>query len=95
MKQISRDPLELVDHCIGKHHQYPDGLMLFLGTMFAPIQDRDVPGQGFTHKVGDLVRIQTPLLGTLINRVNTCDQIAPWTFGTKDLMRNLAQRSLL
>jgi len=95
MQQISRDPLELVDHCIGRHHQYPDGLMLFLGTMFAPIQDRDVPGQGFTHKVGDLVRIQTPLLGTLINRVNTCDQIPPWTFGTKDLMQNLAQRGLL
>ena len=69
--------------------------MLFLGTMFAPIQDRDVPGQGFTHKVGDLVRIQTPFLGTSINPVNTCDQIHPWTFGTKDLMRNLAQRGLL
>ena len=95
MQQISRDPLELVDHCMGRHHQYPDGLMLFLGTMFAPIQDRDVPGQGFTHKIGDLVRIQTPLLGTLINRVNTCDKIPPWTFGTKDLMRNLAQRGLL
>ena len=70
MQQISRDPLELVGHCIGKHHQYPDGLMLFLGTMFAPIQARDVPGQGFTHKVGDLVRIQTPFLGTLINPVS-------------------------
>ncbi|HCP33851.1 MAG TPA: fumarylacetoacetate hydrolase [Deltaproteobacteria bacterium] len=95
MKQISRDPLELVQHCSGKHHQYPDGMMLFLGTMFAPIQDRDVPGQGFTHKVGDTVCIQTPLLGSLINRVNTCDQIPPWTFGTGALMRNLAKRGLL
>ena len=95
MKQISRDPLELVQHCSGNHHQYPDGMMLFLGTMFAPIQDRDVPGQGFTHKVGDTVCIQTPLLGSLINRVNTCDQIPPWTFGTGALMRNLAKRGLL
>ena len=95
MKHISRDPLELVQHCAGSHHQYPDGLMLFLGTMFSPIQDRDEPGQGFTHKVGDIVYIQTPLLGSLINRVNTCDQIPPWTFGTGALMRNLAQRGLL
>jgi fumarylacetoacetate (FAA) hydrolase family protein len=95
MKHISRDPLELVQHCAGSHHQYPDGLMLFLGTMFSPIQDRDEPGQGFTHKVGDIVYIQTPLLGSLINRVNTCDQVPPWTFGTGALMRNLAQRGLL
>ncbi len=95
MKLISRDPLELVQHCSGNHHQYPDGMMLFLGTMFAPIQDRDVPGQGFTHKIGDTVCIQTPLLGSLINRVNTCDQIPPWTFGTGALMRNLAKRGLL
>lgn len=95
MKHISRDPLELVQHCAGSHHQYPDGLMLFLGTMFSPIQDRDEPGQGFTHKVGDIVYIQTPLLGSLINRVNTCDQIPPWTFGTGALMRNLVQRGLL
>ena len=95
MKHISRDPLELVQHCAGSHPQYPDGLMLFLGTMFSPIQDRDEPGQGFTHKVGDIVYIQTPLLGSLINRVNTCDQIPPWTFGTGALMRNLAQRGLL
>ena len=95
MKHISRDPLKLVQQCFGSHHQYPDGLMLFLGTMFSPIQDRDVPGQGFTHKVGDIVHIQTPLLGSLINRVNTCDQIPPWTFGTMALMQNLSQRGLL
>jgi len=95
MKQISRDPIELLEHCIGSYHQYPDGMMFFLGTMFSPIQDRDVPGQGFTHKVGDKVSIHTPLLGSLVNRVNTCDQVSPWTFGTGALMRNLAQRGLL
>lgn len=95
MKHISRDPLKLIQQCFGSHHQYPDGLMLFLGTMFSPIEDRDVPGQGFTHKVGDIVHIQTPLLGSLINRVNTCDQIPPWTFGTMALMQNLSQRGLL
>ena len=95
MKYISRDPLELVQHCKGNHHQYPDGLMLFLGTMFSPTQDRDEPGQGFTHKVGDIVKIHTPLLGSLVNIVNTCDQIPPWIFGTSALMRNLAQRGLL
>jgi len=95
MKYISRDPLELVQHCKGKHHQYPDGLVLFLGTMFSPIQDRDEPGQGFTHKVGDIVNIHTPLLGSLVNRVNTCDQISPWVFGTSALMLNLAQRGLI
>lgn len=95
MSKISRDPEELVRHAMGSHHQYPDGLMLFLGTMFAPIEDRDVPGQGFTHKIGDLVRIATPTLGTLLNQVNHCDRIAPWTFGTSALMRNLAARRLL
>ena len=95
MKHISRDPLELVKQCKGDYHQYPDGLMLFLGTMFSPTQDRDEPGQGFTHKVGDIVNIYTPLLGSLVNRVNTCDQIPPWDFGTSALMHNLAQRGLL
>jgi len=95
MSKISRDPEELVRHAMGSHHQYPDGLMLFLGTMFTPIEDRDVPGQGFTHKIGDLVRIATPTLGTLLNQVNHCDRIAPWTFGTSALMRNLAARRLL
>ena len=95
MKYISRDPLELVQQCKGSYHQYPDGLMLFLGTMFSPIQDRDAPGEGFTHKIGDIVKIHTPLLGSLVNRVNTCDQIPPWIFGTSALMLNLAQRGLL
>jgi fumarylacetoacetate (FAA) hydrolase family protein len=94
LKMISRDPLELVGHAIGPHHQYPDGLMLFLGTMFAPTQDRFGPGQGFTHAVGDLVAISTPRLGTLVNRVNTSDRIEPWRYGVSALMRDLARRRL-
>jgi fumarylacetoacetate (FAA) hydrolase family protein len=92
MSQISRDPLDLVAHAMGRHHQYPDGMMLFLGTMFAPTIDRFGPGQGFTHAVGDVVEVSTPLLGTLVNRVNYTDRIAPWTFGTAALMANLARR---
>ena len=95
MSQISRDPLELVDHAMGAHHQYPDGMMLFLGTMFAPTIDRFAPGQGFTHTVGDVVTVSTPTLGGLVNRVNHTDQIPPWTFGAVALMTNLAERGLL
>jgi len=93
--QISRDPLELVSEAIGRNHQYPDGLVLFLGTMFAPTQDRHAPGLGFTHDIGDVVTIATPSLGALVNRVNYADEIAPWTFGAAALMRNLAARRLL
>ena len=95
MNKISRDPLELVSAAIGANHQYPDGLMLFLGTMFAPTKDRLAAGEGFTHVVGDVVTISTPLLGALVNRVDQADKIAPWTFGTAALMRNLAKRGLL
>jgi fumarylacetoacetate (FAA) hydrolase family protein len=95
MSQISRDPLELVEHAMGPHHQYPDGMMLFLGTMFAPTIDRFGPGQGFTHAVGDIVTVSTPALGALVNRVNHTDRIAPWNFGAVALMNNLAQRGLL
>jgi fumarylacetoacetate (FAA) hydrolase family protein len=95
MAEISRDPLELIGQAIGKHHQYPDGFALFLGTMFAPIQDRDTPGGGFTHKTGDLVRVSTPKLGALENRVAPCDVAPPWDFGVSALMRNLARRDLL
>ena len=95
MSQISRDPEELVEHAMGRHHQYPDGMMLFLGTMFAPTIDRFGPGQGFTHAVGDVVEVSTPLLGALVNRVNHTDAIAPWTFGTAALMKNLSRRGLL
>jgi fumarylacetoacetate (FAA) hydrolase family protein len=92
---ISRDPLDLVQQAIGAHHQYPDGLMLFLGTMFAPTQDRHAPGLGFTHDVGDVVSIATPALGALVNRVDYADAIEPWTFGAGALLRNLAERGLL
>jgi fumarylacetoacetate (FAA) hydrolase family protein len=95
LAEISRDPLDLVAQAIGADHQYPDGLMLFLGTMFAPTQDRHAPGQGFTHDVGDVVTIATPSLGALVNRVNYADAIAPWTFGAGALMRNLADRGVL
>lgn len=92
MREISRDPLDLVHQTIGAHHQYPDGFMLFLGTMFSPIQDRDGEGQGFTHHLGDRVTITTPALGALVNRVGRSDQLLPWTYGIRDLMRHLAQR---
>jgi fumarylacetoacetate (FAA) hydrolase family protein len=95
MSMISRDPLDLVSHAIGPNHQYPDGLVLFLGTMFAPTKDRFGPGQGFTHAVGDVVTISTPKLGALVNRVNHSDKIPPWTFGAGALMTNLARRGLL
>ncbi|MDQ2961768.1 MAG: fumarylacetoacetate hydrolase family protein [Pseudomonadota bacterium] len=95
MAMISRDPLDLVGQAIGANHQYPDGVMLFLGTMFAPTQDRLGPGQGFTHVVGDIVTVATPKLGALVNRVNRTDRIPPWTFGTGALMKNLARRGLL
>jgi len=93
--KISRDPQELVDQMIGRHHQYPDGAVLYLGTMFAPVKDRDAPGMGFTHHPGDVVTIAADELGALTNVVTTCDQAPPWTFGVGDLMRNLAKRGLL
>jgi fumarylacetoacetate (FAA) hydrolase family protein len=95
MSKISRDPLDIVTHAWGPFHQYPDGFMLFLGTMFSPVKDRGAPGMGFTHKMGDLVSISSPKLGRLVNRVTTSDKAAPWTFGISALMRNLAARGLL
>ena len=95
MAQISRDPLDLVAQTIGPNHQYPDGLMLFCGTMFAPVEDRDEPGAGFTHKPGDRVTISSDRLGALVNRVDRSDRIAPWTYGLGALMRSLAARGLL
>lgn len=95
MAQISRDPVDLVAQTIGAHHQYPDGFMLFLGTLFSPTQDRDAPGQGFTHHLGDIVQISCPDLGLLENTVVLSTQCPPWTFGTSHLMRNLAHRGLL
>ena len=94
MREISRDPVDLVAQAMSEHH-YPDGYILFLGTLFAPTQDRDEPGRGFTHKVGDVVSISTPKLGKLVNRVTHSKSAAPWTFGISGLMRNLAERGLL
>ena len=95
MSRISRDPADLVAAAIGKHHQYPDGVVLYLGTMFAPVEDRDEIGQGFTHKIGDIVTIATTKLGRLTNRVVHTDKAEPWTFGAGALMRNLAKRGLI
>ncbi|WP_428377371.1 fumarylacetoacetate hydrolase family protein [Lichenicoccus sp.] len=95
MREISRDPLDLVAQSLGRHHQYPDGMVLFLGTLFAPTQDRDHPGQGFTHKPGDVVEIAAGRLGRLVNVVTYSDEAPPWQFGIGALMRNLAARGLL
>ena len=95
MRLISRDPEELVEHTIGPHHNYPDGFVLYLGTMFAPTEDRHAPGQGFTHEVGDVVTVESPQLGRLVNVMVHAPDAEPWTFGTAALMRNLARRGLL
>jgi fumarylacetoacetate (FAA) hydrolase family protein len=92
--RISRDPADLVRQMIGPHHQYPDGAFLLLGTMFAPVQDRDAPGRGFTHRIGDIVTISAPELGALVNTITTSDKAPPWTFGTSHLFRNLAERGI-
>jgi fumarylacetoacetate (FAA) hydrolase family protein len=93
--KISRDPADLAKQMLGPHHQYPDGAALYLGTMFAPIKDRDTVGGGFTHKYGDIVTIAAPELGALVNRMRRTDECEPWTFGASHLMRSLAKRGLL
>lgn len=95
MVHISRQPADLAAQLLNPNHQYPDGAMLYLGTMFAPTKDRSGKGLGFTHKSGDLVTVSSPLLGRLVNQVQPCDQVEPWTFGTRALMTNLAARGLL
>lgn len=95
MAEISRDPADLVRQTVGAHHQYPDGFVLFLGTLFAPTEDRDIAGEGFTHKTGDKVTISSPALGALVNTVRYASDCAPWTYGAGALMKNLAQRDLL
>lgn len=95
LSKISRDFADLARQMIGPHHQYPDGAVLYTGTLFAPIEDRDEPGKGFTHKVGDVVSIATPKLGALVNRIRLSTECAPWAFGTSHLMRNLARRGLI
>ena len=95
MAKISRDPADIVGQLIGPNHSYPDGAMLFLGTMFAPSEDRDAPGKGFTHKSGDVVTVQAEKLGSLINRIRPAHECPPWSFGAGALMRNLARRGLI
>jgi fumarylacetoacetate (FAA) hydrolase family protein len=95
MAEISRDPLDLVSQARGRHHQYPDGFMLYLGTLFAPTEDRDKRGEGFTHHLGDIVTIAAPELGALVNRVRLATEVPEWSVGTGALMRNLASRGLL
>ena len=95
LDQISRDPLDLVRQAIGPQHQYPDGFVLYLGTLFAPVDDRGEAGRGFTHALDDVVRIAEPRLGALVNRVQHSEQVAPWEFGIDALYRNLAARGLL
>ncbi len=95
MAQISRQPTELAAQLLNATHQYPDGAMLYLGTMFAPTKDRDGAGMGFTHKTGDVVTVSSAQLGRLVNRVHPCDAVAPWSFGTRALMGNLAARGIL
>jgi fumarylacetoacetate (FAA) hydrolase family protein len=94
MSEMSRDPFDLVDHAYGRHHQYPDGFALFTGTMFAPTDDRDAPGQGFTHHDGDVVSISTPKLGRLVNTVTAAEQAPEWTVGIRGLIRSLTARGL-
>lgn len=95
MREISRDPEDLVRQAFGAHHQYPDGFMLFLGTMFSPSQDRKGPGTGFTHKLGDRVQIASERIGALVNEVRLSTEITPWTFGVRALYANLAKRGLV
>jgi fumarylacetoacetate (FAA) hydrolase family protein len=95
MHRISRDPADLASQTLSETHQYPDGFMLFLGTLFAPTQDRGHPGSGFTHHLGDIVTISSSHLGALRNRVNTSDKVKPWVYGVRALMSNLAARGLL
>jgi fumarylacetoacetate (FAA) hydrolase family protein len=95
MAKISRDPADLVAQTLGPNHAYPDGLVLLLGTMFAPVADRGAPSMGFTHKTGDIVTIGSAKLGRLVNRMRPCEQCERWTFGTGALMRNLARRGLI
>ncbi|KMS92731.1 fumarylacetoacetate hydrolase [Streptomyces regensis] len=95
VREMSRDIRTLLEHAHGRHHRYPDGFVLLTGTMFAPTEDRDVPGQGFTHKIGDIVRISSPRLGALVNEVNTAEDAPDWTFGIRALYGNLAARGLL
>ena len=93
--KISRDLADLSSQMLGRHHQYPDGAILYTGTMYSPIKDRDAPGKGFTHKMGDIVTVSTPKLGAIVSRMQSAYDCPPWTFGSSHLMRNLAKRKLI
>jgi fumarylacetoacetate (FAA) hydrolase family protein len=95
MAKISRDPADIVAQTIGPHHAYPDGFVILLGTMFAPVVDRGASGMGFTHKEGDVVTIGADKLGRLVNRMRHCEDCERWEFGTRALMRNLSRRGLI
>ena len=95
LARISRDPADLVGQVVGAHHQYPDGIVLYLGTMFAPVKDRGEAGKGFTHSIGDIVTISSEKLGALINRVRLSPDCAPWNYGASHLMRDLAKVDLI
>jgi fumarylacetoacetate (FAA) hydrolase family protein len=95
MSQISRTPESIVAALTGRHHQYPDGVVIYLGTMFAPVKDRGGVGKGFTHKPNDIVTIATPHLGILRNRVRLSTECPPWTYGASHLMRDLSKAGLL
>ncbi len=95
LAKISRDPEDLVGQMVNAHHRFPDGAVLFLGTLFAPVEDRGAKGKGFTHKLGDVVTIAAPQLGRLVNRIRHTDQCEPWVFGVGALMRNLAGRRVI
>ena len=94
MREISRTPEALTAQAV-EHHRYPDGFALFMGTLFAPVEDRDEPGAGFTHKPGDIVRVSNEKLGVLENKVTSCNQAPHWKFGISALMRNLSSRGLI
>jgi len=95
MAEISRSPEELVAEAMGAHHQYPDGMVLYLGTMFVPSTDRGEVGKGFTHRTSDIVTISTEKLGALVNRVRLSPDCPPWTYGVRHLMRDLASNNLI
>jgi fumarylacetoacetate (FAA) hydrolase family protein len=95
MRRISRDPADLAAQLVGPNHDYPDGAALFLGTMYAPVADRDAPGKGFTHKPDDVVAVSADKLGRLVNRMRHAHECPRWDFGFARLMRNLARRGLI
>ena len=95
MAAISRSPEELVAAAMGAHHQYPDGMALYLGTMFVPSKDRGEKGKGFTHRGGDRVTVSTETLGALVNRVRLSTECRPWTYGMRRLMQDLAGAGLI